>query len=80
MFQLIGTAILHVGTLSCHVNDNSNKAIVDYTSPALCTPITPFPADPICSDAAVSSAPAWCYLLRSRYTALSIGPSPLSRW
>jgi len=27
-----------------------NKAIVDYTSPALCTPITPFAADPIFSE------------------------------
>ena len=27
-----------------------NKAIVDHTSPALCTSITPFPADPICSE------------------------------
>jgi len=26
------------------------KAIVDYTLPALCTPITPFPTDPICSE------------------------------
>ena len=23
-------------------NNNENKAIVDYTSPALCTPVTPF--------------------------------------
>jgi len=23
--------------------DMGNKAIVDYTSPALCTPVTPFP-------------------------------------
>jgi len=28
----------------------SNKAIVDHTLLALCTPITPFPADPICSE------------------------------
>ena len=28
----------------------NNKAIVDHTSPALCTPITPFPVDPICSE------------------------------
>ena len=27
-----------------------NKAIVDHTSPALCTPIAPFPADPFCSE------------------------------
>ena len=27
-----------------------NKAIIDYTSPALCTPVTPFPADPIFSE------------------------------
>jgi len=25
------------------MTDNSDKAIVDYTSPALCTPVTPFP-------------------------------------
>ena len=25
------------------------KAIMDYTLPTLCTPITPFPADPIFS-------------------------------
>jgi len=24
-------------------NDNNNKVIIDYTSPALCTPVTPFP-------------------------------------
>ena len=29
---------------------NNNKAIVDCTSPALCTPVTPFPADPIFSE------------------------------
>jgi len=28
----------------------NNKAIVDQTSPVPCTPITPFPADPICSE------------------------------
>jgi len=28
----------------------SNKAIVDYTSPALWTLVTPFPADPIFSE------------------------------
>jgi len=27
-----------------------STATVDHTSPALCTPITPFPVDPICSD------------------------------
>jgi len=27
-----------------------NKAIAVHISPALCTPITPFPADPICSQ------------------------------
>jgi len=27
-----------------------NKPIVDHTSPALCTPITLFSADPICSE------------------------------
>ena len=27
-----------------------NKAIVDYTSPALCAPVTPFPAYPIFSE------------------------------
>jgi len=26
-----------------HIHCNTNKAIIDYTSPALCTPITPFP-------------------------------------
>jgi len=25
----------------------NNKALLDYTSPVLCTPVTPFPADPI---------------------------------
>jgi len=32
----------------CHVNPNMNKAIVDYTSPTLCTPVTPFPANKRC--------------------------------
>jgi len=27
-----------------------NKAIVDYTAPALCTLTTPFPADPMFSE------------------------------
>jgi len=27
-----------------------NKAIIDYTSPALCTPVTPIQADPISSE------------------------------
>jgi len=27
-----------------------NKAIVDYTSPALCTPVTPFPQDDRVTD------------------------------
>jgi len=31
------------------VKTNIKKAIIDYTSPALCTPVTPFPADPIFS-------------------------------
>ena len=31
------------------VNIKCNKAIIDHTSPALCTPVTPFPADPIFS-------------------------------
>ena len=26
------------------------KAILDYTLPALCTPVNPFPADPISSE------------------------------
>jgi len=32
------------------VKTKVNKAIVDYTSPALCTPVTPFAADPIFSE------------------------------
>ena len=32
-----------------HAMFKSYKTIVDHTAPALCTPITPFPADPICS-------------------------------
>ena len=28
-----------------HMNQQGNR--IDYTSPALCTPVTPFPADPI---------------------------------
>jgi len=32
------------------VKTNATKAIIDYTSPALCTPVTPFPADPIFSE------------------------------
>jgi len=31
-----------------------NKAILDYASPALCTPVTPFPADPIFSKRAAT--------------------------
>jgi len=37
------------GTL-LNVTTDLNKAIVDYTSPALCTPVTPFQADPIFSE------------------------------
>jgi len=32
----------------------TNKAIVDYTSPTLGTPVTPFPADPIFSESGVT--------------------------
>jgi len=32
------------------VNHNANNEIVDYTSSALCTPVTPFTADPIFSE------------------------------
>jgi len=42
-----------------------NKAIVDHTSPALCTPITPFPADI-----------KWSLLQQTRYNALSMGRKP----
>jgi len=31
------------GLKSCRNYSSSNKAVVDYTSPVLCTPITPFP-------------------------------------
>jgi len=31
-----------------------NKAIVDYTSPALCTPVTPYP---LIGDAAIVNMP-----------------------
>jgi len=31
-----------------------NKAIIDYTSPALCIPVTPFQADPILENAAAT--------------------------
>jgi len=31
----------------------TNKALVDYTSPALCTPITPFPVDPIFTERSI---------------------------
>jgi len=44
---------------------SDNKAILDHTSPALCTPITPFPADPICSgrgsDRVIPSAARRCW-------------------
>jgi len=30
-----------------HYKIQKNKAIADNTLPALCTPVTPFPADPI---------------------------------
>jgi len=33
-----------------HFKSSATKAIVDYISPALCTFITPFPADPIFSE------------------------------
>jgi len=33
-----------------HNSNNINKATADHTSPTLCTPITLFPADPICSE------------------------------
>jgi len=33
-----------------HFKSSATKAIVDYTSHALCTSITPFPADPIFSE------------------------------
>ena len=36
--------------MRCHLHFKVNKEIVDCTLPALCTPVTPFPADPICSD------------------------------
>jgi len=42
----------------------NNKAIIDHTSPALCTANSPFPTDSICSercmDGMIPSA-AWCY-------------------
>jgi len=37
-----------IATVKHYATDN--KAIVDHTSPALCTPITLFPADHICSE------------------------------
>ena len=33
----------------CNLELYNNKAMLDYTSPMLCTPFTPFPADPIFS-------------------------------
>jgi len=47
-----------------------NKAIVDHTSPALCTPITPG------GEEMVRSAAAWRYLQQTRYNALPIGRNP----
>jgi len=35
---------------TCTDSTVDNKAIVNYTSPALCTPVTPFQADPIFSE------------------------------
>ena len=37
------TLIARLRTLTGSDNNNNNEAIVDYTSPALCTPVTPFP-------------------------------------
>jgi len=57
----------------------TNKAIVDHTSPALCTPITPFPADPIYSEhgsdecCVTSLAIELSLLRRTRYNTLSMG-------
>jgi len=45
--------VVYPRTMMIHLHytskPNTNKAIVDYTSPVLCTPVTPFPADPIFS-------------------------------
>jgi len=41
-----------------------NKAIIDYTSPALCTPVTPIQADPIsseCGSDGMIPCAAWRY-------------------
>jgi len=48
----------------CWMATYQNKAIVDYTFPMLCTPVTPFPADPIyskCGSDGISPCAAWCY-------------------
>ena len=59
-----------------------HKAIVDHTSPALCTPITLFMADPICSERGRWNDPFCCMTLlvtelsllqRTRYNAPSMG-------
>jgi len=34
----------------------ARQSIVDYTSPALCTPVTPFPADPIFRERGTAAA------------------------
>jgi len=46
MWLLKRLCYLSVNVSDDHVDgndDNANKAIVDYTSPALCTPVTSFP-------------------------------------
>jgi len=67
---------------------NYSKAIVDYTSAALCTPATPFLANPIFSKQQWQSdslccmtllAIKWSLLQRARYSALSMGKKTPSR-
>jgi len=76
-------------SVSATITTVTNKAIVDYTSPALCTPVTPFPVDPIFSkcgrDGMIPCAarrywrPNDPFLPWARHTALSMGKKIPSR-
>jgi len=43
-YEVDNNDLLKLGSKAHHTWNSKNKAIVDYTSPAPCTPITPFPA------------------------------------